>query len=457
MVTETTQDRSGELQRFWQHLFGNEHGLLQVFTGVREGGRLDNPRFQFFAYPGAIRTAAEWALDRAEEGREVYFCAHLLTSSRRIKKNAAAVRTLWGEIDGGNLPNGELKPTALVQSSPGKYHVYWRLDDAIPPEIAEGLNRRIAAEIGADPSGFDLTQLLRVPGTTNHKYDDTPQVTLVGLEGGRSYSAADLDEILPASEKPKAEYVPTEDADEPPVVLDPEAMRVWRGEAPKLKEDGTVDRSASIMNIGRKLYDAGATRPTITTALQERDEALGWKKYTGNRDGGQREYERIYEKLEKEGRNRRVRVIVGGGGTQAPKPEWPKMNEAAYRGLFGEVVELVEPHTEADPVAVLVSQIVAFGSAMGRGPYVEIGATKHRTNMNCGIVGNTAKGRKGSSWNPVKHINHAADKRWTEDRILSGLSSGEGLISEVRDPIEVPGKDGKMEVVDQGVKDKRLL
>ena len=46
-------------------------------------------------------------------------------------------------------------------------------------------------------------------------------------------------------------------------------------------------------------------------------------------------------------------------------------------------------------------------------------------------------------------------------RILSGLSSGEGLIWAVRDPIEkeTPGDDGetKTEVVDEGAKDKRLL
>lgn len=452
------QPHTEGVQRFWRHLFGGERGLLQVFTGIRADDKLDKPSAQYFAYPGATQTAARWALDRSEEGREVYFCAHLLTDSRRIKENAAAVLALWGDLDGCELPNGSLKPTAVVESSPGNYHAYWRLSDAIPPELAEGLNRRIAARIGADPSGFDLTQLLRVPGTTNHKYDGKPSVALVGLDGSRSYSAADLGALLPAGEEPKAEYVPTEDADEPPVVLDPEAMKVWRGEAPKLKDSGEVDRSASIMIVGRKLYDAGAAKATIITALRERDEALGWNKYTGNRDGGHREYERVYEKLAQEGRNRRVRVIVGGGETQDTKPEGPpEIDEAAYRGTFGRIVEKVDPHTEGDPIAVLASVIVAFGSAMGRGPYMQIGATKHRTNLFCGIVGDTAKGRKGSTWDPVENVMHAVDRQWAENRILSGLSSGEGLISEVRDPLQVPDKDGKMKTVDQGVKDKRLL
>jgi hypothetical protein len=150
-------------------------------------------------------------------------------------------------------------------------------------------------------------------------------------------------------------------------------------------------------------------------------------------------------------------VSILYGGRNERDREWPTMEEAAYRGLFGRIVETVDPHTEGDGVAVLASALTAFGSALGRGPYVEIGATKHRVNLFCGLVGKTAKGRKGSTWDPIENIMHAADRHWTQGRILSGLSSGEGLISEVRDPVEVPDKDGKMKTVDQGVKDKRLL
>jgi hypothetical protein len=211
------------------------------------------------------------------------------------------------------------------------------------------------------------------------------------------------------------------------------------------------------MKIARTLYDAGANRRVVVAAIAERDRTLGYEKYSGNRDGGRKEYERIFDKLREEGRNTRVRVIVGGSSAEKEEEPTLEMEEAAYRGLFGRIVQAVDPHTEGDPAAVLASTIVAFGNAIGRGPYVEIGATKHRVNLFCGIVGDTAKGRKGSTWDPVENIMHAADKRWTEGRILSGLSSGEGLISEVRDPVEAPDKDGKMKTVDPGVKDKRLL
>jgi len=73
------------------------------------------------------------------------------------------------------------------------------------------------------------------------------------------------------------------------------------------------------------------------------------------------------------------------------------MEEEAYRGIFGRLVELAADHTEGDPVALLASIITAFGSAVGRGPYMQVGATRHHPNLFCGIVGDTAKGRKGST------------------------------------------------------------
>ncbi len=459
MIPNSTQVHT-VIPRFWRHLFGGQSGLLMVWTNIRtEDGsapKKETIKSNVFNYPKADKSAAEWALAKSEEGREVYFCSHLLTRSKRIKENASAVRSLWGDLDGAEVPNGQLKPTAVVESSPGRYHCYWRLADEIPPKIAEDLNRRIAAVIGADPSGFDLSQLLRVPGTPNHKYADAPEVRIKYLDGSQAYSAADLDELLPEGEKPRGEHQASEDSEgQPPIVLSPEALKVWRGEALKLKKGGEVDRSATLLCIGRALYDAGGNSRVVIEGVRERDRALRFNKYTGTRDGGQREYERIWEKLKESGRNSRVRVIFGGA--EAPKNEWPQMDEAAYRGIFGRIVEAVEPHTEGDPVAVLTNAIVATGNAMGRGPYMQIGATRHRTNMFIGHVGETAKGRKGSAWNPVKDITHASDRHWTEDRILSGLSSGEGLISEVRDPVQVPDKDGTMKIVDAGVKDKRLL
>lgn len=140
-----------------------------------------------------------------------------------------------------------------------------------------------------------------------------------------------------------------------------------------------------------------------------------------------------------------------------PEIPFPEMDPAAYRGVFGELVELISPHSEADPVAILLSAITAFGNAYGRRGYVDVSGSRHHGNLFVGIVGDTSRARKGTSWAPIENIFSAADPDWAHKRIDSGLSSGEGLISAVRDKIEVPDGEGDTKVSDPGIKDKRLL
>jgi len=140
-----------------------------------------------------------------------------------------------------------------------------------------------------------------------------------------------------------------------------------------------------------------------------------------------------------------------------PEPKWPELDGAALCGLPGEIVEAMEPHTEADPVALLGSLLGAFGNAIGRGAFFRVGADSHHLNLFTALVGESSKARKGMSWNYIQDLMVAVDEEWTTERVASGLSSGEGLIYHVRDRVERENKDGKREVVDEGVRDKRLL
>ncbi len=141
-----------------------------------------------------------------------------------------------------------------------------------------------------------------------------------------------------------------------------------------------------------------------------------------------------------------------------PQPSpWPVLAEEALQGLPGEIVRAIEPHTEADSVAVLVNLLAAYGSAIGRGAFFRVGADTHYLRVNVGLVGETSKGRKGMSWGHVRELMRAADREWTENRVLHGLSSGEGLIYAVRDRVEGENKKGEPTILDAGVDDKRLL
>jgi Protein of unknown function (DUF3987) len=134
---------------------------------------------------------------------------------------------------------------------------------------------------------------------------------------------------------------------------------------------------------------------------------------------------------------------------------WPEMDEAAYCGLAGEVVKTIEPHTEADPVAVLIQFLAYFGNAVGPSPFYQVEAHKHRANLYAVLVGRSAKARKGTSGGRAQSV--FTDPIWVS-RMKGGLSSGEGLVSEVRDERkEWNKKEGREETVDPGVADKRLM
>jgi hypothetical protein len=135
-------------------------------------------------------------------------------------------------------------------------------------------------------------------------------------------------------------------------------------------------------------------------------------------------------------------------GTTLPPPTgWPAAPApAVYHELLGEIVTRIAPHTEADPVAILTQLLVAFGAAVGRGAWFTVEATRHHPNEFMLLVGDSSKARKGSSWDHVRRLIAQVDPA-IERRILTGLSSGEGLIWAVRDPT----------AQDPGHSDQRLL
>lgn len=143
---------------------------------------------------------------------------------------------------------------------------------------------------------------------------------------------------------------------------------------------------------------------------------------------------------------------------EAKLTEWPLLEETAYLGLAGEVVDTIAPHSEADPVAILVQFLAAAGNIIGRRCWYQVESDRHHANLFSVLVGQSSKARKGTAAGRVLAIAKGADQQWAADRIKGGLSSGEGFINEVRDEIvKWDAKEKEWTQVDPGVSDKRLL
>lgn len=149
-------------------------------------------------------------------------------------------------------------------------------------------------------------------------------------------------------------------------------------------------------------------------------------------------------------------------------PSWPELGATAFHGVAGEIIRALQPHTESDPAAMLIQFLICYGNVIGRNAHACVESDRHYCNENAVIVGLTSKGRKGTSLGRVRNIISTADPEWEAGHLISGLSTGEGLIWSVRDqitkqtPVREDGNRGKISgyenvIDDPGVADKRFV
>jgi hypothetical protein len=137
--------------------------------------------------------------------------------------------------------------------------------------------------------------------------------------------------------------------------------------------------------------------------------------------------------------------------------DWPIMAEEAYQGLAGEMVQAMEPNTESDPAGLLVMLLSVIGNVIGRGAHFMVEQDTHHCKVWPILVGETAKGRKGTGLNRIRRLMEQVDLDWYQTCIVTGLSSGEGVMEKLRDPVVDEDEDGSLQIVDPGATDKRLL
>lgn len=134
----------------------------------------------------------------------------------------------------------------------------------------------------------------------------------------------------------------------------------------------------------------------------------------------------------------------------------PDVPEEAFYGPLGRLTLVTQKETEANALFVLLHLMAFTGSAMGRWPYMKIGADRIHTNLGVGIIASSGQ-RKGSAGNVAKAIFRRIDKEFHDNNIIGGLNSGRGVLENVRDPQTFLNKKTGKEIVDPGVRDKRRV
>lgn len=121
------------------------------------------------------------AMLKKYKGWDVYFCPTPFTKPFRQSQHVKSTDLLWADIDDGDPKM--LMPSILWKSgSKGHTQGIWFINKKLSPIKTAQLNKGIAGFLGADPSGYDLSQVLRLPGTTNYKTKVGRPVELVHWE-----------------------------------------------------------------------------------------------------------------------------------------------------------------------------------------------------------------------------------------------------------------------------------
>lgn len=247
--------------------------------------------------------AYKWPADRkailehlkSHQSDDLYFSVNLFKGKRRIEQQVQADAVMFADLDPVDPTGLADRPTIAWESSPDRYQGIWIMDQEREGASQAGReNHRLTAYIKADPSGWDSTQLLRVPGRPNYKFDYVAEDEPNGVEGrgvlwvdGPRYTWSDFDE-LPVVESRQASI--TDNLDESVLEgIDKHAVwgRIKLRVSSRTRElyvqrilPMGLDRSDVMWEMARDFADAGASSLEIVKLLK----MSVWNKYEGRSD-----------------------------------------------------------------------------------------------------------------------------------------------------------------------------
>jgi hypothetical protein len=165
---------------FLEEVYGEDEGWIDLPAKVQ--GRW----IPFYTEWPSNGIAARRIKASLRDAEDLYFSVVQFAEQGRRIEDAKACRWLFADldhVDPSTCIRAGLTPTLCWQSSPGRFQALWRMTRHVKPQSLERLNRMLTYAVGADKGGWDLTQVLRVPGTRNHKYPGAPRVKLLFADG----------------------------------------------------------------------------------------------------------------------------------------------------------------------------------------------------------------------------------------------------------------------------------
>lgn len=300
----------------------------QVRTGQRRAGFHENRAFKWPQDRAAIIEHM-----RAHEGHDLYWCPSMFEGPDRKTELGMDEHALWADLDEadprGLRGNQDFRPTVAWESSPGRYQGLWLGNPDIGSfqgaSSAGNENQRLSYYLDADKSGWDTTQLLRIPGWPNHKPEHVeenggkPPIGKLLWERGPMYEMDDF-KALPAvkgalTADKLGEIIESEiDGIDRHAVISRIKLKLNQRARELISARAAAgDRSDNLWYLIRCLADAGCTVQEIVAVAK----ATVWNKFDGRSD----EMKQLITEATKAIHQRAPELTEVLEEEQAPKPK----------------------------------------------------------------------------------------------------------------------------------------
>lgn len=128
-----------------------------------------------------------------EQGAGIFVTVNETDGSGRKKANIIRVRAVFVDLDGSSLEpvmRSLVPPHIVTETSPGRWHAYWRID-GLPLEKFTDVQKRLIARFGSDPAVKDLSRVMRLPGFI-HRKGEPFLARVLDTRTGAPYKEADF-------------------------------------------------------------------------------------------------------------------------------------------------------------------------------------------------------------------------------------------------------------------------
>lgn len=262
----------GRIERLLTAVWGNRQGF--VFLPYKE-----QPT-DWHETPGIPYNGALPSLPELPSKADRYFCPVVFSEPHRKKEYALRTNLLWADLDPIHPDDCRLKPSVAWESSPGRYQALWFLTEEVDPEEAAALSKRIAYADGGDKGGWDLTQVLRIPGTRNFKYESAPEGRVLWAKSN-AYAPEEVRGAYPPVEGNGHQAPNLDWPTIPEGTIQTALAALPVGYKKRLMQSTAgADRSLELQKLSRDLVRFGVS-PEIVLHLIQRST---WNKFAGRKD-----------------------------------------------------------------------------------------------------------------------------------------------------------------------------